>query len=419
TYEHILSAYSRKDDSSKIWMLQKRMDAEGLQPTRSFYQKALKFAGRTGNVSLQARILHMMGIYGYTITNRTYYYLILGACRNWELERALDLLVEMDKKQIRPNLDSYLEIIDLAIKFRQASVAFELLQKVEKLESFKGPHQDTYLKVLNCAAVEGHYNIAKTIWEEAVKRYNLKADEGTCLYIMNLAGQNNDPYLTNDVLRNISDQGHRFRECHFIPLIEAYASTKDISGISTIFKSMRGVGVIPNKSMATMLIRKFGRDRTAARKARNNLMKAAKRSEYIDVVVFNFVIHALAYFAANEEAISMYNRREEYGVTQNSETVDAVLDACIHSHDAELGETIYQRALSEGIKPSSTTLSKMVALMTILDKYEEAFKYLELMKSQNMIPLRGCYYTLIKRLSYNNDERAHTVVDDMRACGYE
>lgn len=249
--------------------------------------------------------------------------------------------------------------------------------------------------------------------------YNFKPDEGVCLHVLDLAGKHGDPQLAGDVIRVLGEEGYTYRECHFSPLIESFASTGDIASTFQVFTAMRKVGVIPNKKIALPIAHKLGRDKNAVRKARNILEEMAKtEGQEVDISAFNLIVHAFAFNKEYDEAISMYSRTKEFGVQPNTETLDATLDACIHCKDASLGTMIYHEQLSRGIKATATTLSKMVTLMCTQEDYEDAFKYLERMKKLHLIPLRGCYFKLVKTLSAANDPRLEMAIDDMKAYGY-
>lgn len=354
---------------------------------------------------------------------------------NLELERALDIFDLMTKQKIVPGLLTYLSIIDLAVNLRQPDIASDLLEQAEKLPTFRAKDQFLYMHVLRSASFEGQvsfknsfpnyvlnnfqYEIAKLNWKKAVLDYNFKPDEGVCLHVLNLAGKNGDPKLAADVIRVLGEEGYTFRECHFSPLIEAFASTGDIASTFQVFTAMRKVGVVPNKKTALPIARQLGSDTNAIRKARDVLEKMSKtEDQQVDVSAFNLIIHAFAFNQQYDEAISIFARAKEFGVRPNSETLDATLDACIHCKDADIGTMIYREQLSKGVKATATTLSKMVTLMCTQTDYEDAFVYLEKMKKLNLTPLRGCYFKLVKTLSAANDPRLEIAIEDMEAYGY-
>lgn len=181
---------------------------------------------------------------------------------------------------------------------------------------------------------------------------------------------------------------------------------------------MRKVGIVPNKKTALPIARQLGSDINAIKKARDVLLHMSTKGQEVDVSAFNLIIHALAFNKQYDEAISMYVRAKDFGVERNTETLDATLDACIHCKDADLGADIYKEQLSAGVKASATTLSKMVTLMCTQTEYEDAFTYLKKMKKLNLIPLRGCYFKLVKTLSAADDPRLETVIKEMEAHGY-
>jgi pentatricopeptide repeat protein len=237
--------------------------------------------------------------------------------------------------------------------------------------------------------------------------------------MLDLAGKNGDPTMAGDVIRYIGQEGYPYRECHFVPLIDAFASTGDMKNTFQVFSAMRKVGVIPNKKTAIPIAYRLGKDKNAVRKAREALREIAENGQEVDISAFNLVIHSLAYNKEYDDAISLYARSKEFNVIPNDETLSAALDACIHCKDAELGVSIYQELLSKGVKASVSSLSKMVTLMCTQEDYDDAFKYLERMKKLNMVPLRGCYFKLVKTLSRANDPRLEMAIDDMKACGYQ
>ncbi|KAI8636369.1 hypothetical protein BD408DRAFT_355777 [Parasitella parasitica] len=418
SYEHMLSAYAKQSDSSKAYSLLKQMEGEGLRPSRDYCQKSLELAAKIGDSILQAKILNAMERYGYSKTTKTYYYMFLCMRQNLELERALETLELMKGRDMVPGLLSYLSMIDIALQLREPTIASDLLEEVEKLETFREKDKMLYMRLLRCAAVEGHYAPVVSSWKKAVIDCQYSPDEGLCLYVLDLAGKHSDPILAGDVIRIIGKLGFTYRECHFAPLIDAFASTGDIASTFKVFSTMREAGIIPNKKLALPVAYKIGRDVNAIYRARDILEDMSYRGEPVDVTAFNLVIHAFAFNRKYDEAISLYGQTKRLGVTPNNETLDATLDACIHCKDTELGTSIYQEFVTKGVKPSVTSLSKMVTLMCTREDYEDAFTYLERMKKLKMTPLRGCYFKLVKTLSRANDPRLEAALADMKAHGY-
>ncbi|KAG0736965.1 hypothetical protein G6F57_012540 [Rhizopus arrhizus] len=420
TYEHLLSAYSKAGKCDKIKLLLKQMKAKDIKPARIFFDKALQLAARFGNSTLQAELLLHMEYYGYPKTSKTYHYMLTCMRENMELERALDTIEHMKKQEIEPSTLSYIGIIHLAVLLQQPRTAYELLCSAKQLSDFPWHDEFLFLQVLRSSAYHNEYDIVKTIWEEAVIHKKFKPDEGVCLHVLNTAGKNADPQLSSSVIEYIGRQGYPYRECHFQLLLETFALSGNIIGTFELFNVMRAVGIIPNKKTVAPIVSIFVHDKNAIEKAKDALHHiASANSEKLDIAAFNLVIHVLASSGKNEEAISLLNQIDEFGLKPNNETLDAALDACIHSKDVTLGEEIYKDMISKGVKKTVSTLNKMVVLMCTQDDYEDAFKYLEEMKHLSMVPYRGSYYKLVKKLAASNDSRLNIALDDMKDYGYK
>jgi hypothetical protein len=79
--------------------------------------------------------------------------LIQAMCYNLELERILDHLDEMQKMDITPTRTSYISVLELALKFEDASTSMFILNELEKHNMITEEYYPIYLKVLRCAAL--------------------------------------------------------------------------------------------------------------------------------------------------------------------------------------------------------------------------------------------------------------------------
>ena len=259
------------------------------------------------------------------------------------------------------------------------------------------------------------------MWKIAVLDKGIKPDEGLCHYILHVAADHGDSALGSDVIRVIGKLGFPYKASHFAPLVEAFAMTGNWKSTLQVLHLMRKAGVIPTQETTRSIASKLGHDVDAVRIARTALDEL-KKENAVDILAFNVIIHAFAYNNQYADAMETFSKAAEMQVTINIETIHAVLDACIHAKEANVGIKVFNQYVMNGnksIKADSTTMSKMVTLMCTQDDYEDAFKYLELMKAMGLIPLRGCYYMLVKKLASHQDSRLSIALDEMKACGYE
>lgn len=273
-------------------------------------------------------------------------------------------------------------------------------------------------KMTQCANYQKKHPVVKKVWQMAIEERRFDPDEGLCTLVLHVAGRYADPELGNKVIIKIKEMGFPWRPVYFPPLIQAYAAKSDWKSSFKLLHIMRKVGITPSKETAAPIAKALGRDIPAIRKALLTLHDLAKEDE-LDVVAVNVVIHSFAYNGLYEQCMSTYYLAPSWGIDINIETVDALLDACIHEKQVENGISIYERHIQDGLEPTASTLSKMVVLICTQDDYEEAFKYLELMKANGLKPLRGAYYRLVKKLAKANDPRLPWVLEEMKSCEYE
>ncbi|KAG0184995.1 hypothetical protein DFQ28_010134 [Apophysomyces sp. BC1034] len=383
-YLSLLIAYTRVNAKDEVLSLFDQMAAENFKPSPEFFDKALNFSKRTLDMGLQAEILDRMQQFGVRRTEKTYKVLLEAMCDNYEPERALDTLDYMEEvDKLTPSLAAYRCVIDLCVRSDEPTLAFQLLQKAAKSNEFKVHEEHLSLTVLRCAALNDA-----------------------------------DSQLASDVVQALDHLGYPYRESHFTLLMEAFASTTDVRKSFLLLNAMRKTGVIPNKKTARAIAHRLGIDKNAIEQAQEVLHGLAAEN-CLDIAAFNVVIHGLACHGLFDDAMSVYNSAARLGVEPDVETLDSVLDACIHAGEVSTGVQIYNLQRDHGIQPTVSTMSKMVTLICTQDSYEDAFKYLEEMKDMGFIPQRGCYFKLIKRLAYVNDPRLQMAIDDMKACGYE
>lgn len=98
--------------------------------------------------------------------------------QNLELERALDTLETMKRANLVPGLLSYLTVIDMALHLREPSIACDILDEAEKLDTFREKDKVLYMQLLRCAAVEGHVSVMDSV---SVRPWYLHAAFSTLL----------------------------------------------------------------------------------------------------------------------------------------------------------------------------------------------------------------------------------------------
>ncbi|KAI9244030.1 hypothetical protein BDA99DRAFT_544198 [Phascolomyces articulosus] len=430
TYEHLLSAYSKLGHTDQIMPLLADMYRKDIRPSANFFHNALKLASRFADARLQALVLEEMKKSGHDIKSPgVYSYLFRCMRNNGEIERMIDTLEEMRKENITPPLYIYRQFVSLCLEFKEPDIAYNLLKEAAALDSFAAHHQHLYMDLLRCGALMGSHMIVKDMWKVAVLDHGIKPDEGLCHYVLHVAAKYGNSELGSDVIRIIGKLGYPYKESHFAPLVEAFAATGDWKSTLHVLHLIRKAGVIPTQETSRSIVYKLGNDVDAIRIARKAL-DDLKQDSAVDILAFNLIIHAFAHNNQYADAMETFSKATEMKIKINIETIHAVLDACIHAKEVNVGIKVFNQFVNTDISsgdhqedivmnPNPTTMSKMVTLMCTQDDYEDAFKYLELMKSMGFVPLRGCYYRLVKKLASHQDPRLNIALEEMKACGYQ
>lgn len=74
----------------------------------------------------------------------------------------------MENANLKPGLLSYLSVIDMALNLREPTIASDILDKAEKLDTFREKDKVLYMQLLRCAALKGHVSMKVTL----VARYD-------------------------------------------------------------------------------------------------------------------------------------------------------------------------------------------------------------------------------------------------------
>jgi pentatricopeptide repeat protein len=156
-YEYMLSAYAKADDPRKVLVLLKEMKSKRMHPTALFCHKALRFSAKVGDADVQAEVLESMAQCGIPKTASVYRSMLMCMANNMELEHALDTMDEMKAKKIDISTQSYYDIIDLAVRLKQAELAFDLLEQVSTENDEKKRFFN--MLVLRCAVLSGNVSL--------------------------------------------------------------------------------------------------------------------------------------------------------------------------------------------------------------------------------------------------------------------
>jgi pentatricopeptide repeat protein len=256
-------------------------------------------------------------------------------------------------------------------------------------------------------------------WDKVVNTHGLRPDEGTCLQVSRVAAKFADSKLATDVIRQLSNNGYSYKEHYFVPLMEAFVAKDDLKSAFDVLDIMRVSGVPPSMRSTLSVSEKISSNIETVDKAYYLLEEMKKEGKPVDVTAFNIVIAACGLAKDIGRSVATYREAANLGVVPNVDTFNAVLDACIQTDMKGMGQIVIDELKKAKVAPNVDTFSKMISLVCRQSNYEDAFVYLEEMKSHGVIPPRRCYIVLAKKLANERDPRFHIALEEMETYGYK
>lgn len=246
--------------------------------------------------------------------------------------------------------------------------------------------------------------------------------EGVCLDVLSTAARNGHPALATSVFDALSNLGITFRSYHFLPLIEAYTRCGDIRQAFIVISVMRESCLTPPQtSHLQFFIKEISKSAQTLDRAFFILQDIVqKEGKSIDIVAFNCLLKACIHLNDASRAISTYRDAATLKVQPDIETFNILLHAAQIVGHTDLAMYILSDLKVAQITPNADTYGRVI--ITFLGHpgatYDQAFLYLEEMKASGYIPSSGIYSTFVKKCVYHNDDRALSILEEMKKVGY-
>ncbi|KAG0366680.1 hypothetical protein BGZ54_005028 [Gamsiella multidivaricata] len=414
TYFVLLEAHARNNDLDNILRTLEEMALVGVPPNISAFNIGLRAAALHGETVVMEKIRNMVNKAGLSLNANSYEIIIQGLCANQELEHALDLLGDMavsvneygqpDENgrpviDVRPTLQCYTPIIQLAQALHESETAYMVLKMAEVQAGLSRIPPVVYLDLMARAAEDYVLHAVEYCWKKAVKEMGAYPDEGTCMMVLNCAGQGKAPRLSAEVIQYMGASGMEFQEYHFAPLLQAFSLAKKFKSAFNVLSIMRTSGMKPTILTASSLLKVLDEPGNIE-DAFVCMKEMHQEGKTVDVVAFNILIEACGRSKDLTRAMAIFESAPALGVQPDTDTYNALLTGCITD-----------RNMTEG-------KNSLISLCLTQINYEDAFMYLEEMKSHNVIPSEPIYTSLVRKLARENDPRIKYAIEEMESFGY-
>ncbi|KAF8756830.1 MgsA AAA+ ATPase C terminal [Rhizoctonia solani] len=348
--------------------------------------------------SLEAKAFKMFEEHGCSWNEITYQHILEALARRENVEMAVQVLSEMFEKGITPNVQSIQTVICLAAQMGMPQFAMEMAIKAER---FPGVNTD-------------QANVVQKAWDY-IRRTRCPPTEPLCVEILNTAARHGLPELARSVLEYLQESSQEIQEHHLAAVIGSYAvagQIRDAYLALDLFKDHR-VKFLPES--VSGLVEVIDRSSETLDNAWDVLTQLPRP---VNIEAVNTTIEAATNLSDMQRAIGIYKELPDLEVSPDAQTFDILLGGCLSISHAELGERLYQDMLSNQIRPTLQTYSRLILLALTQETYESAFSRLEEIKGRNMIPPQRVYEALVQRCVEEGDPRAELALEDMEICGY-
>lgn len=354
------------------------------------------------------------------------------ACNN--PEQLIFLFHQMLENSILPEQAVVEHVVQLSCEWGCPRLALQIAQKIEDV-SHNSQRLGTahWIYILLSSAETQYVSKVSTTgitwltyqlegvevaWDRAVQTKTYNPDEGLVLSILAVAGRWGRPRLATKALDVLPNLSIRAQEHHLVPLLEAYVNAGQVPDALQVLSSMREAGIVPTLTTAEPIVARLS-DATVIDQAFYALEDMRKSGIKVDITALNAVIEASVRIRDPQRMRATHLAAADLGVEPNIETYNLLLKGCIHGGHRQLGDTVWSEMAAASISPDMATFQHMIALCLEQPVYEDAFYYLEKMKSDGMRPPYIVYQNLLKRCIADDDRRWKLVVDELESLGYK
>ncbi|KDQ55874.1 hypothetical protein JAAARDRAFT_195682 [Jaapia argillacea MUCL 33604] len=413
-YNSIILACLSEGLNSDVQATFEDMEAMGIRPDT----EAIRMNHEANDLLNPSELLEELKRHSLEPNLRTYHSIISGFLKTQQIELALQFFIEMESNKIFPGLGLMDNLITSCADAGYPRIALDLLERYEH-GSLRRVSTATWVACLISCSEALYADGVVHCWNKVVHELNISPDEGICTNVLHTAGRDALPDLATDAIRVLTQIGADLREHHFAPLIQALCRAGNLKDAILTLTIMRNHSIVPTTETAEFISKVIRSHVDALDKAWGILDDLRDVGQTIDVVAFNAVIQSSIHLKDMQRAVGMYQEAASLGVSPNIDTYNFLLSGCVAAEHRELGDRLLTEMKEASIQPDAQTYEYLIMLCLTQPTYEDAFFYLEEMKGQNFLPALSIYEAIITRCVSAGDTRHQLAVEEMEECGYE
>ena len=248
---------------------------------------------------------------------------------------------------------------------------------------------------------------------------NLTPDEGACLSVLDACARHGLSGLALDVMRVLRGIGvDPWCEHHFAPLVKALCKDGKFKEALHTLQDMRKRGINPSNETVRPFTEYLQKDVDRLDDVWQTLDQWRQDGNTVDALILNSVIQASVFLDDLHRAMGAYKSFSDYGCKPNVDTFNALLSGCAAAKHRQLGDKLLLDLKQAAVTPNAKTYEHIILLCLTQSVYDDAFFYLEEMKTRKFVPPARVYTEIIRVCVAAKDSRYSIALAEMRQCSY-
>ncbi|KAJ2503965.1 hypothetical protein IWW47_002750 [Coemansia sp. RSA 2052] len=253
--------------------------------------------------------------------------------------------------------------------------------------------------------------------------------EAECVAGLGVAARGGDAALAAALVRRLRAAGYPAAEHHVEPLWEALVRARRWAAAFRALAAMRAAGFATTPASLRVLTRALTVDAGDAERladAAHTALAESSKSKAMDAATLDAMVAGLAQSGCVEaagERLRRWYRRAGSDCSllpmRGPASYEAVLRGCVARKNLTVAEQTLALCIdADGRAPTQGVYALMVAVALRQFNYEDAFVYLDAMKTAGFAPGWRTYAAVVRRCAAVRDPRAATALAEMRAAGH-
>ncbi|KAI2629891.1 hypothetical protein GGR54DRAFT_586768 [Hypoxylon sp. NC1633] len=424
-YESLIRANVDKNHGSAevASQLLKEMDKLAIPTTPQIYRALLEVTAVHPDYVLRNTVLFEMKNRWYSSTADDRVNITIGLLRDNQYELALEKLEELykDPVAVPPWLyDIFLYVMG-ELGFHEETLS--ILKHRTKISNITNESlsSNTWQFLLDMFSRDGFYDGIKYIWDRKVSTKYINPSDGVIMNVLIAASNYADAALAVNAVQLLSNRGRKLELHHYEPLVDIHAQHKDLLKAFTTLCIMAKADLHPDLSCTRSIFRMLRESSSETDKALEILDEL--RSHYeVPSCAFNVVLEATEIHRGFKVALDLY--RSVRQICVNGPDLDTYHILLRHCTMRKSMNFLFAEMEAFSIEPNQTTYDHLIRISSMQDNYEQAFQFLEKMKSGETAGLpnnwwmsRASALALIRRCILAEDIRVQELIEECRIRG--